>query len=107
MSVFRTCFYVLGMLSRTEQAREILDSLGWESPANLNSCISVPKNIRKSTFFKLADEKYEGSLATSDTIEYYNPKEVNEIQMEILTAVGHLSNSISAESASRTLKRQV
>jgi hypothetical protein len=41
------------MLSRTEQAREILDSLGWESPANLNSCISVPKNIKSSDFFKV------------------------------------------------------
>ncbi len=103
-SLFRsTCFYVLGMFSRIDQAREVLDGFGWELPSNPNSFISVPKDIGKSNFFKVPKYQYAGSFATADEIEY--PEDSNEARQEILTAVGHLSNSISAESASRTLKR--
>jgi hypothetical protein len=90
------------MISRVEAGREILDSLGWESPTNLSSCISVPKNPN-SSFFKLPEYAPQGSYAQANEIEY--PEDSNETRQEILTTVGHLSNFISAESASRTLKR--
>jgi len=103
LSLRGTCFYVLGMLSRIEQAREVLETIGWESPTNLTSFISVPKDIKNSAFFKVPKYTYEGSFAVANEIEY--PEDPVEARQEILTAVGHLSNSISAESASRTLKR--
>eukprot|EP01114_Cavostelium_apophysatum_P016624 TRINITY_DN4775_c0_g1_i1.p1 TRINITY_DN4775_c0_g1~~TRINITY_DN4775_c0_g1_i1.p1 ORF type:complete len:1113 (-),score=304.93 TRINITY_DN4775_c0_g1_i1:63-3401(-) len=104
LSIRGTCFYALGMISKVEAGRVVLNGLGWESPNNLNSCISVPKDIRHNTFFKLPDYVYEGSFARSGHVEY--PFESNtDLQKEILTSVTHLSNFISAESASRTLKR--
>jgi len=103
LSIRGTCFYVLGMISRVPRAREKLDMLGWESPKNLNSCICVPKDAKNSPLFQLPEYNYDGSFATANTIDY--PMETDEIQKEILTSVSHLSNFISAESASRTLKR--
>jgi len=82
--------------------RDVLDKFGWESPNNPNSFISVPKDPK--LLFHILDYKYEGSFATStQTIPYPNDK--NETRQEILTTVCSLSNFISAESASRTLKR--
>lgn len=95
----------MGMMSRIEVGREILDSLGWECPNNMNSCISVPKDMRNNAFFKLPNYEYEGSFAASEEIEY--PTDINETRQEILNTLAHLSNFISAESASRTLKRFV
>jgi len=103
LSIRGTCFYILGMISRIDKGREMLNALGWESPGNLNSCISVPKDIRISGFFRLPDYKYEGSRALVASIEQVTEKD--ESIKEILSTVANLSNTISAESASRTLKR--
>jgi len=92
------------MISGQKTGREALNALGWESPNNPNASISVPKDIR-SSFFKVPEYQYEGSLAASNRIEY--PEAKDEIEKEILSAVALLSNFISAESASRTLKRLV
>jgi len=103
LSIRGTCFYVLGMISHIDTGRDKLASFGWESPSNPNSWISLPKNINKSNFFRIPSYQHVGSFATSNQIQY--PEDNNETRQEILTAVGHLSNFISAESASRTLKR--
>jgi len=99
----RTCFYVLGMISRVEKGRELLNLLNWESPSNLNSGVSVPKDIKSNHFFKLSPCQYEGSFASSVSI--FSLGERPEIHKEILLNVANLSNTISAESASRALKR--
>jgi hypothetical protein len=91
------------MISRVPRARVKLDELGWESPKNFNSCICLPKNARNSPIFTLPDYNYDGSFAIVGSIYYAETQD--EIQKEILTSVSHLSNFISAESASRTLKR--
>jgi len=103
LSIRGTCFYTLGMISKVEEGRWCLNSLGWESPANLNSCISLPKDISRNTFLKLSNYTYEGSFAKTGEITYPNGN--TELQKEILQSITHLSNFISAESASRTLKR--
>jgi len=103
ISIRGTCFYCMGMISKVKEGRDTLYSLGWESPSNLNSCISLPKDLKNSSFFKTPSYEYQGSFAKSGQIEY--PTNRTELQLEIITAVGHLSNFISAESASRTLKR--
>jgi rapamycin-insensitive companion of mTOR len=38
-----TCFFALGLLSSTEQGRELLDDNGWESPDDVNCLVAVPK----------------------------------------------------------------
>jgi hypothetical protein len=103
----------------------VLYSLGWDSPSNLNTSISVPRDLSKSTFFKVIQYKFNltrvtesvgffkqvpqyrflGAFPTTDLIEYPEPK--NDLQKEILSAVTSLSNFISMESASRSLKRLV
>ena len=93
----RTCLYILGMLSKTH--RDILDRLDWECASN----IAVPRNP-KLLFQQIPEHKFEGSFAISgEPINY--PKDKNETRQEILNTVCSLSNFISAESASRTLKR--
>lgn len=103
LSIRGTCFYVLGMISRVEKGRELLNLLNWESPSNLNSGVSVPKDIKSNHFFKLSPCQYEGSFASSVSI--FSLGERPEIHKEILLNVANLSNTISAESASRALKR--
>jgi len=99
LSIRGTCFYILGMVSKAH--RDTLDKLDWDSPNN--SYIAVPRNP-KLLFQQLPEHKFEGSFAISgEPINY--PKDKNETRQEILTTVCSLSNFISAESASRTLKR--
>jgi len=107
-----TSCYILGMMSRVDRARELLNVAGWESPNNPSSCIAVPKDSTRNSFFKVPEYKFEGSFPSDGIIEYPNPAvpgSVNssqeEIRKEILSTVAHLSNFISAESAARTLKR--
>ena len=42
-----TCFFILGLLSSTEQGREVLEENGWESPDDMNCLVSVPKVRRR------------------------------------------------------------
>lgn len=66
----------------------------------------LPPSNTLSFFFQLSDAEYVGSFPlTTNNIEY--PVDSDETRQEILTAISHLSNFISAESASRTLKRCV
>jgi hypothetical protein len=48
----RTCYYVLGMVSRSLRGRTLLDALGWESPFD-NPNICVPKDPAGSGLFKV------------------------------------------------------
>lgn len=52
----------------------------------------------------MPDYKYEGSFPNSGDIKYYE-EDQDEVKKEILNAITLLSNFISAESASRTLKK--
>ncbi|EFA85309.1 cytosolic regulator of adenylyl cyclase [Heterostelium album PN500] len=104
LSLRGTCFYALGMLSCIEQAAELLDRLGWESPIDLTSRISVPKNLVKSTFLKVVPYEYRGSWATS-TLDIPNYATVDPMKQEIIGHVINLASHITAETASKNLKR--
>jgi rapamycin-insensitive companion of mTOR len=101
LSIRGTCFYVLGMISRIERSREILDQCGWESPAELHSCISVPKNIHTNPFLKVPRYEHCGSGPVPEAAG----EGLDDIGKEVLGYVGKLSNHITADSASRNLKR--
>jgi rapamycin-insensitive companion of mTOR len=45
---FRTCFYVLGLISKTKRGAEILSSLGWE-------CV---RHTHKE-YFTVLEERYQ------------------------------------------------
>jgi Rapamycin-insensitive companion of mTOR, domain 5 len=48
--LFRTCYYVLGLIAKTEQGVEILGELGWEgvvSPNGVVEGLCVPVNLRE------------------------------------------------------------
>jgi len=102
LSVRGTAFYALGIMARTEVGRAALYPLGWESPNLANNTISVPKSTQNQ-FFRMPKYKHEGSFAEYD-FPYPKPEKDEEAN-EVLKNVTHLSNFISAESASRTLKR--
>jgi len=101
LSIRGTCYYVLGMISRIERSREILDQCGWESPAELLSCISVPKSIHTNPFLKVPPYEYCGSGPVLEAAG----EGLDDVGKEILSYVGKLSNHITADSASRNLKR--
>lgn len=105
------------MISRIERGREILDQAGWESPAELLSCISVPKYISTNPFLKVCQTHlhtvFVNHLYQVRPYEYCGTGAVPEaageglddVGKEILSYVGKLSNHITADSASRNLKR--
>jgi len=103
LSIRGTAFYVLGMLSRTEEGRHILDSLGWESPADETSYISIPKDPKTCGFFKVPEYEYKGSIAKvcPDTVV----QSYADARDEILNSTTELSNHITSESGSRALRR--
>eukprot|EP01113_Clastostelium_recurvatum_P028085 TRINITY_DN3400_c0_g1_i6.p1 TRINITY_DN3400_c0_g1~~TRINITY_DN3400_c0_g1_i6.p1 ORF type:complete len:774 (+),score=142.03 TRINITY_DN3400_c0_g1_i6:4056-6377(+) len=106
LSLRGTCFFVLGMISQIERAREILDKLGWESPQNLHSYITVPKDISQDSFLKVAPYEYLGSWAgSSPSMVSFDSLGFPPAHKEILEYVAKLSNHITADTASRNLKR--
>ncbi len=103
-------------MSKVEQARGVLNGLGWDSPNNLHSCIAVPKDMKIAPFFKIPPYHFEGSfplnsISSSGALVDSNNNTASfaddgdSKHQEILTAVMHMSNFISAEPASRQLKR--
>ncbi|EGG19480.1 cytosolic regulator of adenylyl cyclase [Cavenderia fasciculata] len=104
LSLRGTCFYALGMISCIERANEILSKCGWESPSDLTSRISVPKDLQKSTFLKITPYDFKGSWA-GNAVDPLQSLLDNAIKQEIVTFVGNLASHITAETASKNLKR--
>jgi hypothetical protein len=115
-SIRGTCLYVLGMLSSLPRVRDILYSLGWESPADLTAKISLPIDVKQSSFFRMPDYKYEGSLALTPrsnsnsviykpTVTKTNAHQKPNIRTELLGLLADLSNAVTADKSLRTLKR--
>jgi len=96
------------LLAGTPEGRAALDKLDWEYPADSRTFICVPKNPKQ--FFQLSKYKYEGSWAEcmealeSDQTEI-DDKDIDEISQEILQLIGNLSNHITADTSSRSLRR--
>ena len=61
ISIRGTCFYVIGILSRSRKCRDFLASVNWESPNFTQLGISVPTDL--SSFLTIKDCKFSGSWA--------------------------------------------
>eukprot|EP00004_Rigifila_ramosa_P013527 TRINITY_DN3004_c0_g1_i1.p1 TRINITY_DN3004_c0_g1~~TRINITY_DN3004_c0_g1_i1.p1 ORF type:complete len:1085 (-),score=258.97 TRINITY_DN3004_c0_g1_i1:103-3207(-) len=101
LSLRGTCFYVLGLISRSDTARESLGDLGWESPADCNAGIAVPRKLER--FFAIPPYRFQGSWAQAQPFAI--PEGTDEDTKEVLTALSNLSNHITADGASRTLRK--
>lgn len=101
-SIRGTCFFVLGLISSTSQGAEILDDYRWEatlSPLGKPTGLCVPVDFEAFT-----------------TIPSWTPKvpvkaesrlkpPTNEAEIEVITAIQNLANTVIANAASRSLAK--
>ncbi|KAI0822217.1 Rapamycin-insensitive companion of mTOR, N-term-domain-containing protein [Trametes gibbosa] len=103
LSVRGTCFFVLGLISSTPQGAEILDDYHWEatlSPLGLPTGLCVPVDVEK--FVSIPHWDCVASEAVDDT--RLAPPESDE-EMEVMTAIYNLANTVIANTASRSLTK--
>ncbi|KAF4617458.1 hypothetical protein D9613_006099 [Agrocybe pediades] len=101
-SVRGTCFFVLGLMSSTSQGAEILDDYNWEatlSPLGMPTGLCIPADIGK--FISLPPWE----PATSQKSESRLLLPTAEVEIEIITAIQNLANTVIANAASRSLAR--
>ncbi|KAM3580575.1 hypothetical protein VKS41_007236 [Umbelopsis sp. WA50703] len=104
LSLKGTCYYVLGLIAKTEQGVEVLGELGWEgvvSPNGVVEGLCVPLNLRG--FLTIAKWDYRGELPPPPRVAA-SVKD-NETVIAILKNVGDMSNHIIANEASKNLAR--
>ncbi|KAF8967140.1 Rapamycin-insensitive companion of mTOR, N-term-domain-containing protein [Flammula alnicola] len=101
-SVRGTCFFVLGLISSTSQGAEILDDYNWEatlSPLGMPTGLCIPTDIDR--FISLPSW-----TATDPNIpENRLLPPVTEHEIEAITAIQNLANTVIANAASRSLAR--
>ncbi|KAI8986238.1 Rapamycin-insensitive companion of mTOR, N-term-domain-containing protein [Trametes punicea] len=103
LSVRGTCFFVLGLISSTPQGAEILDDYHWEatlSPLGLPTGLCVPLDVDK--FVSIPQWECVASEAVDDS--RLAPPESDE-EMEVMTAIYNLANTVIANAASRSLTK--
>ncbi|KAF9221011.1 hypothetical protein BS17DRAFT_786363, partial [Gyrodon lividus] len=102
-SVRGTCFFVLGLISSTMQGAEILDDYRWEatlSPVGFPTGLCVPVDLDRFI-----------SLPTWEPIEVKSDADIRLLpptvrtELEVITAIDNLSNTVIANAASRSLAR--
>ncbi|KIJ64502.1 hypothetical protein HYDPIDRAFT_175469 [Hydnomerulius pinastri MD-312] len=102
-SVRGTCFFVLGLISSTTQGAEILDDYRWEatlSPLGFPTGLCIPVDLDKFI-----------SLPTWEPVEVKSDADVRllpptvQTELEVITAIDNLSNTVIANAASRSLAR--
>ncbi|PIL22333.1 hypothetical protein GSI_15021 [Ganoderma sinense ZZ0214-1] len=103
LSVRGTCFFVLGLISSTPQGAEILDDYHWEatlSPLGLPTGLCVPVDVDK--FISVPEWECVAVEAMDDS-KLAAPESPEE--MEVMTAIYNLANTVIANAASRTLTK--
>ena len=106
LSLRGTCFYILGLISRSAPGRRALNAHGWESPSDSQATIAVP--VDTTCLFNLPDYKYEGSTAECDLPTTDVPVEGGSLKSEwkdVLKLIGNLSSHITQKEAHATLNR--
>ncbi|TRM64014.1 Rapamycin-insensitive companion of mTOR, middle domain-containing protein [Schizophyllum amplum] len=101
-SVRGTCFFVLGLISSTSQGAEILCDYEWEStlsPLGLPTGLCMPMHVER--FVSLPP--WEEHRPEDHTHRLLPPKEPKEL--EVLTAIQNLANTVIANTASRSLAK--
>ncbi|KZS99473.1 uncharacterized protein LAESUDRAFT_816934 [Laetiporus sulphureus 93-53] len=103
LSVRGTCFFVLGLISSTPQGAEVLDDHHWGATLSLLGMptgICVPVDIDKFTEVPSWEcVSHEGSDETC--LEAPTTEE----EVEVMTAIHNLANTVIANTASRTLAK--
>ncbi|KAH7915441.1 Rapamycin-insensitive companion of mTOR, middle domain-containing protein [Hygrophoropsis aurantiaca] len=102
-SVRGTCFFVLGLISSTSQGSEILDDYRWEatlSPLGLPTGLCIPVDLDK--FISLPT--WEPVQPKGDSDSRLLPPNL-QTELEVITAIENLSNTVIANAASRSLAR--
>ncbi|EGN98236.1 hypothetical protein SERLA73DRAFT_169260 [Serpula lacrymans var. lacrymans S7.3] len=102
-SVRGTCFFVLGLISSTSQGAEILDDYHWEatlSPLGIPTGLCIPVDLEKFISIPLWNPV---NMKVDDDSRLLPPTVQTEV--EVITAVENLSNTVIANAASRSLAR--
>ncbi|KAI6044824.1 Rapamycin-insensitive companion of mTOR, middle domain-containing protein [Pisolithus marmoratus] len=102
-SVRGTCFFVLGLISSTPQGAEILDDYRWEatlSPLGHPTGLCIPMSLDK--FISLP--RWESIEVKTDADIRLLPPTV-QTELEVISAIENLGNSVIANTASRSLAR--
>ncbi|KAJ3921151.1 Rapamycin-insensitive companion of mTOR, N-term-domain-containing protein [Lentinula edodes] len=101
-SVRGTCFFVLGLISTTSQGAEILDDYNWEAtltPMGMPTGLCIPVDVGE--FLSLPSWKQHVPDVTSTHLI----PPTSEPELEALTAIQKLANTVIANAASRSLAR--
>ncbi|KAF9046606.1 Rapamycin-insensitive companion of mTOR, N-term-domain-containing protein [Panaeolus papilionaceus] len=101
-SVRGTCFFVLGLISSTTQGAEFLDDYQWEStlsPLGFPMGLCIPADIEK--FITLPS--WKPKVPEDKPIQLLPP--TSEPEIEAITAIQNLANTVIANAASRSLSR--
>ncbi|KAG1808998.1 Rapamycin-insensitive companion of mTOR, N-term-domain-containing protein [Suillus variegatus] len=102
-SVRGTCFFVLGLISSTSQGAEILDDYRWEatlSPLGVPTGLCIPLDLDK--FISLPAWDPVGIKRDGDS-RLIPP--TSHTDLEVISAIENLSNTVIANAASRSLAR--
>ncbi|KAJ7761527.1 Rapamycin-insensitive companion of mTOR, N-term-domain-containing protein [Mycena maculata] len=101
-SVRGTCFFVLGLISSTSQGAEILDDYRWEatlSPLGLPTGLCIPVDL--DMFISIPP--WTQQLADKSESRLIPP--TSQTELDVITAIHNLANTVIANAASRSLAR--
>ncbi|KAJ6559137.1 Rapamycin-insensitive companion of mTOR, N-term-domain-containing protein [Mycena vulgaris] len=101
-SVRGTCFFVLGLISSTSQGAEILDDYRWEatlSPLGLPTGLCIPVDLEMFISIPPWTQKL------SDKSESRLIPPTSQTELDVITAIHNLANTVIANAASRSLAR--
>ena len=105
LSIRGTCFYVLGLISRSPQGRRYLQAHNWLSPQDMHSTVAVPSDIAQ--LFKAPKEAFAGGPADiTEVVSSTLPLPLLRPEWkEVLKCVGNLSSHITQKEAHASLNR--
>ncbi|KAG7088365.1 hypothetical protein E1B28_012368 [Marasmius oreades] len=101
-SIRGTCFFILGLISSTSQGCEILDDYHWEAtltPMGLPTGLCIPVDVENF----IALPPWEHHYPEPNDTQLIPP--TTEPELEVLTAIQNLANTVIANAASRSLAR--
>eukprot|EP01137_Pigoraptor_chileana_P027953 Opistho-2@11269 len=106
LSLRGTCYYVLGLMSRSKYGQDTLRENGWESTAGADErSIGICLPVDMTRLFQLKTEEYRGSWAQFMSNDFGPAGGRSESMSEILKLIGSLSNEVLLNASRRTLKK--
>ena len=114
----RTAFFVLGLIASTTQGAELLDEFDWEAtltPLGETTGLCIPLDI--DSFVQVSDSRARGIARSYSTFQippWESPAEAiaqtlpppeSPMEIQILSAISNLQNTVIANEAARALTR--